>query len=272
MHCEEAQRLIHSYLDGELDFPRRLEIDRHLDGCYACKRERHAWFDLRFAVREQVPYFSAPPSLAQRVRTMVREQTPQEPETVSLPWRWLAAGTAFALAVALTAILVSVPSHEPLLAQEIVAGHVHSLMADHLTDMVWTDYKTIGPWFVERLGFAPPVEDLASQGFPLVGCRLDYVDGRRVAALVYQRRLHYINLFVWPSSDPRSEKVLQEKREGYNLLDWNQDGMTFWAVSDLANDEMQALARLLRNQTEQAFEQGMARNVGSTRRYGGSNE
>jgi anti-sigma factor RsiW len=251
MQCEEARRLIHGYVDGELDFPRRLEIDRHLDICHTCKRERHAWFDLRYAVREQAPYFSAPPALAQRVRSMVSEQTPQEPETVSLPWRWLAAGTAFALAVALITlltILVSVRSHEPSLGQEIIAGHVRSLMTDHLTDMVWTDYKTVGPWFVERLGFAPPVDDLAGEGFPLVGCRLDYVDGRRVAALVYQRHFHYINLYVWPSSDPRSAKVIQEKREGYNLVGWNQDGMTFWAVSDLANDEMQALARLLQNQ------------------------
>jgi anti-sigma factor RsiW len=254
MRCEEARRLIHSYVDGELDFPRRLEIDRHLDICYTCKRERHGWFELRFVVREQVPYFSAPPALVQRIRSMVREQKPEAPEVVSLPWRWLAACAAFALAVALTTILAFMPSREPLLAQEIVAGHLRSLMADHLTDMAWTDYKTVGPWFLERLGFAPPVEDLAGEGFPLVGCRLDYVDGRRVAALVYRRRLHYINLFVWPSSDPRSEKVIQEKRKGYNLLDWNQGGMTFWAVSDLASDEMQALARLLQNQNGQGSE------------------
>ena len=127
-------------------------------------------------------------------------------------------------------------------------------MADHLTDMVWTDYKTVTPWFVQRLGFAPPVEDLAEEGFPLVGCRLDYVDGRRVAALVYQRRLHYINLFVWPSRGQRSEKALQENRGGVQPPDWNQHGMTFWAVSDLGNDEMQALARLLQNQTGQASE------------------
>ena len=272
MHCEEARPEIQSYLDGELDLDRRVEIGRHLDTCAICAHVHQGWLELRFAVREEVPYFSAPPALARRVRLMVREQTPQKSNAFSHPWRWFVASAAFALAVALVTMVGFLPSHERLLAQEIVGGHVRSLMADHLTDMVWTDYKTIGPWFVERLGFAPPVEDLASQGFPLVGCRLDYVDGRRVAALVYQRRLHYINLFVWPSSDPRSEKVLQEKREGYNLLDWNQDGMTFWAVSDLANDEMQALARLLRNQTEQAFEQGMARNVGSTRRYGGSNE
>jgi anti-sigma factor RsiW len=254
MHCEEARLLIHSYVDGELDFARRMEIDRHLDICYSCKRERQGWFELRFAVREEVPYFSAPPALVQRVRLMVREQTLREPHAVSLPWRWLAAGAAFALVVLLTAMMVFLPPREPSLAREIVAGHVRSLMAGHLTDMVWTDYRMVPPWFVERLGFAPPVEDLTGEGFPLVGCRLDYVNGRRVAALVYQRGHHYINLFVWPSTDPRSEKVLREKSEGYNLLDWNKGGMTFWAVSDLADDEMQTLARLLLNQTGQTAE------------------
>jgi anti-sigma factor RsiW len=252
MHCEEALRLIHSYVDGELDFARRLEIDQHLDICYACKRERHGWFELRFAVREQVPYFSAPPALAQRVRSMVREQKPQKHEVPSRPWGWLAVGVAFALVVALTTTTVFLRSREPSLAQEIVAGHVRSLMANHLTDMVWTDYGTMGAWFVGRLGFAPPVEDLAAKGFPLVGCRVDYVDGRRVAALVYQRHLHYINLFVWPSADRKSEKVLQEKLQGYNLIYWSHNGVTFWAVSDLGSAEMQVLAGLLRNQTEEA--------------------
>jgi anti-sigma factor RsiW len=254
MHCEEAWPLIHSYLDGELDFVRRMEIDRHLDRCYACRRAHQGWFDLRFAVREQAPYFTAPPALVHRVRLMALKETPQKPKPVSLPWRWLALSAAFALAVALTAMMNFLPSHEQLLEQEIVAGHARSLMAHHLTDMVWTDYKTVGPWFAERLGFAPPVDDLASRGFPLVGCRLDYVDGRQVAALVYQRHLHYINLFVWPSTDQSSEKVRQEKREGYNLLYWSQGGMTFWAVSDLGSDEMQALASLLQNETGQAFE------------------
>jgi anti-sigma factor RsiW len=254
MRCEEVQPLIHSYLDGELDFVRSMEIDCHFDICHICTHRHKGGLELRFAVREQVPYFSAPPALAQRVRLMLREQELQEPKAVSLPWWWVAAGAAFALVLLITAMVKLGPSYERLLAQEIIAGHVRSLMADHLTDMVWTDYQTVKPWFVERLGFAPPVEDFAGEGFPLVGCRLDYVDGRRVAALVYQRRLHYINLFVWPSRDDRNEKALQEKREGYNLLYWNQDGMTFWAVSDLANDEMRALADLLRNDTGQVSE------------------
>jgi anti-sigma factor RsiW len=254
MHCEEAQPQIQSYLDGELDLERRVEIGRHLDICHICAREHQGWLDLRFAVREEVPYFGAPPALARRVRSMVREQASREPKAFSRQWRWLAAGAAFALVVALAVMMGFLPSHEQLLAQEIIGEHVRSLMADHLTDVVWTDYRTVTPWFVERLGFAPPVEDLAGEGFPLVGCRLAYVDDRRVAALVYQRRLHYINLFVWPSTDRSSEKALQQKREGYNLLYWSQDGMAFWAVSDLPNDELQALAGLLRNESGRVSE------------------
>src|SRR5580704_3696100 len=113
MQCGEARRLIHGYVDGELDLPCRLEIDRHLDICYTCKRERQAWFELRFAVREQVPYFSAPPALAQRVRSMVREQTPRKPKTASPPWPMLCAGGAFVLAVAVTTITGFLPSRQP---------------------------------------------------------------------------------------------------------------------------------------------------------------
>lgn len=254
MRCEEVRPLIHSYLDGELDLVRSTEIDRHFDICHICTCVHQGGLELRFAVREGIPYFSALPDLVQRVRLMAQEQRAKEPKPVSLLRGWLAAGAAFALAAVLTVMIGFGPSHEQLLAQEVISGHVRSLMADHLTDMVWTDYKTVNPWFVQRLPFAPPVEDLTEEGFPLVGCRLDYVDGRRVAALVYQRRLHYINLFVWPSRPGRSEKAVHEEREGYNLLYWNQHGMTFWAVSDLANDEMQALAHLLQEQTGQAFE------------------
>ncbi len=254
MRCEEVRPLIHSYLDGELDLVRSTEIDRHFDICHICTCVHQGGLELRFAIREEIPYFTAPPELARRVRLMAQEQRAKEPKPVSLFRGWLAAGAAFALAVLLAVAIGLGPSHEQVLAQEVISGHVRSLMADHLTDMVWTDYKTVTPWFVQRLGFAPPVEDLTEEGFPLVGCRLDYVDGRRVAALVYQRRLHYVNLFVWPSRGQRSEKALQENREGYNLLSWNQHGMTFWAVSDLGNDEMQSLARLLQNQTGQASE------------------
>ncbi len=249
MRCEEVQPLIHSYLDSELDLARSTEIDHHFDICDVCTRMHHGGLELRFAIREEISYFGAPPELAQRVRLMVQEHRPTASKAASLLWEWLAAGAAFALVAVLTIVIGFGPSHEQLLAQEIIAGHVRSLMANHLTDMVWTDYKAANPWFLQRLGFSPPVENLAEQGFPLVGCRLDYVDGRQVAALVYQRRLHYINLFVWPSTAERSEKALQEKREGYNLIYWNQHGMTFWAVSDLTNDEMQELVRLLRNQT-----------------------
>ena len=135
--------------------------------------------------------------------------------------------------------------------------HILPRMANHLADVAATDKHTVKPWFDGKLDFAPPVIDLAASGFPLAGGRLDYMDGRPVAALVYQRRLHYINLFVWPSTatrnaPPSSETASQSPaqaraltREGYNMVHWSQGGMTFWAVSDVAPDDLQAFVALL---------------------------
>jgi anti-sigma factor RsiW len=250
MYCEEIEPLISGYMDREVDLLRSMEIERHLEICNFCKCMHQEGLALRSALREQAPYFSAPPALRRRLRSMVREHTQGRPRAIVLPWRWIAAAAAFALIFLLTIRVTSGPSHEQLLAQEIIAGHVRSLMANHVTDFSSSgDYHTVKPWFVGRIGFAPPIEDLAGQGFPLVGCRLDYVDGRRVAALVYQRRMHYVNLFVWPSADRRGGSALQEMRQGYNLFHWSQDGMTFWAVSDLAGDDMPTLVHLLQNET-----------------------
>lgn len=250
MRCEEAGPLIESYLDGELDLVRNLEIERHLETCPDCAPLRETAQELRSAIREDARYFRAPASLTQRVRAMAREQTrAATPRATVLSWRWIGAAAAVVL-VALAAVRLGKnwmgPSHEELLAQEVLAGHVRSLMVHHLTDVLSSDQHTVKPWFDGKLDFAPPVIDLAQAGFPLVGGRLDYLDGRPVAALVYQRRLHYINLFVWPSAEGRNAEPARQTREGYNILQWNQNQMTYWAVSDLSGDEMQTFVALLR--------------------------
>jgi anti-sigma factor RsiW len=249
MRCEEARPLIDSYLDGELDLVRNLELERHLESCPSCEPVRESALGLRSAIRQDVPYFHAPSGLEKRVRAMVREQArAATPRPSVLSWRWMGAAAAVVLVVFGAAGLERNwlgSSHEQLVAQEIVAGHIRSLMAQHLSDVASTDQHTVKPWFDGKLDFAPPVIDLAQSGFPLVGGRLDYMDGHPVAALVYGRRLHYINVFVWPSTGSESAQPTSQTREGYNIVHWSHAGMTFWAVSDLANDELQSFVALL---------------------------
>jgi anti-sigma factor RsiW len=247
MRCEEVQPLIDSYLDGELDLVHNLDLERHLEACTNCAPVRQRALELRSAIREGVPYFRAPLRLEQRVREIARDPARMAPRASVLSWRWMGAVAAMVLVV-LGAVRLERTrlgsGHEDLIAQEIVAGHIRSLMANHLADVASTDQHTVKPWFDGKLDFAPPVVDLAQSGFPLVGGRLDYADGRPVAALVYQRRLHYINLFVWPSTGGNAP-VVSQTREGYNLVHYSHGGMTYWAVSDVAPDDLESFVSLL---------------------------
>ncbi|MFY9528677.1 MAG: anti-sigma factor [Candidatus Acidiferrales bacterium] len=248
MRCDDARPLIDSYLDGELDLVRNLEMERHLEQCPACGPKCEDARELRLAIRTEVPYFRAPKGFEKRVREMVRKESGEKSRTGTAPWQWIGVAAALALVVLLGPRVAGIwtrPSLEALLTQEVVAGHVRSLMANHLTDVASTDQHTVKPWFHGKLDFAPPVVDLASEGFPLVGGRLDYVDHRSVAALVYQRRQHYINLYVWPATGKTDASEKQQTRDGYNILHWTRAGMTYWAISDLANNEMERFADLL---------------------------
>ncbi len=163
-----------------------------------------------------------------------------------LPWRWfsIAASLAIIGLIGWSIFHPSMPtSVENILAQEVISSHVRSLMANHLMDVASSDQHTVKPWFNGQLDFSPPVKDLAIEGFPLVGGRLDYLDNRTTAALVYKRHQHVINLFVWPATAGTEEPIRILTRQGYHAIHWTQGGFVYWAVSDLNEQELQEFAR-----------------------------
>ena len=218
--------------------------------------DHHEDTELSNAIRAHATRHEAPPGLRDRIVLALNQADPLLAAPRGRPfwasWQhWLGMGGAFAFGIVVSwaAILFYANrGEEDRLSQEVVAGHVRSLMVAHLADVASSDQHTVKPWFGGKLDFSPPVHDLATEGFPLVGGRLDYIDQRPVAALVYHRQLHTINLFVWPSrGEPRRQQKLLS-RQGFNVVDWNDSGMQFWAVSDLSSGELQAFAQLLLEQ------------------------
>jgi len=251
LNCQETQNLIHAYLDGELDLVKSLEIEQHLQGCQACSQTHKNHQALRVAIREGAPYFKSPARLRKRIQASVNQTSQARTMPRAMSWRWVGVMASLALIVILTWNLargLSAPSTSDLLAQQVVASHVRSLMPNHLVDVVSSDEHTVKPWFDGKLDFSPPVQDLASAGFPLVGGRLDYVDNRPVAALVYQHSPHFINVFIWPSPGSPNTNVVAGMRQGYYLAHWTSAGMTFWAVTDLNQSEFQQFVRLAQSQ------------------------
>lgn len=251
MNCNEARELKHAYLDGELDVAHSVQLEEHLRGCPACAPANRNLQTLRSTLRSGDFNYSPPPFLRQRIRANLGME--QMPRTFWLaPQFWLRLAGVGTIAVLLAlAIVVPMrgPSSTARLAQEITSSHVRSLMASHLTDVASTDQHTVKPWFDGKLDFAPPVVNLAEQGFPLYGGRLDYINNRQVAALVYYRQKHPINLFTWPADDDTSTSEQLATINGYNLVHWRASGMKFWAVSDLNSNELRDFAQLIQAQT-----------------------
>ena len=226
--CKEIAPLLGAWIDGELDLARSLEIDRHIETCESCTAAVERASALHEAVA-RAPYYRAPEGVRRKVAP------PQSRGT----YRWMAMAAGIAT-LALVLWRVGIPTGGGI-EQEVLAAHLRSLQADHLMDVASTDQHTVKPWFTGKLDFAPQVEDFAAQGFPLIGGRLDYVDGRPVAALIYQRRKHTINVFTWPDGS-RDHGVTEDARNGFNLVRWNRSGMGWWAVSDVSAEDLRQLA------------------------------
>jgi anti-sigma factor RsiW len=239
VNCPDVGRLIDAYRDAELGPAETAEVHVHLDACPVC-RQRVAAHDSLGRLIRRVPYYPAPNRLRVAVAT-ARRPARISPQVLA----WAAMVT---LAVSLgsgTLRTVRARQAAATMAQDVVASHVRALMDAHLFDVRSTDQHTVKPWFLGKLDFSPPVNNLAPLGFPLVGGRVDRLGNRTVAALVYQRRQHTINVYVWPASDSREAAADARTLRGFQVRHWTRDDMAFWAVSDLNDIELDQFVQAL---------------------------
>jgi anti-sigma factor RsiW len=257
--CAEMRLLIQADVDGELMPADTVGVEAHLQRCPHCTVLQTRLLDLARRIRQDVPHYEPPEALLGAVQARIAAiAPPREPARNDnragwwhrLPRPRLTAvapfGSGFAVAACL-ALAVLLP-HASELPEAVVSDHIRALQPGHLMDVVSTDQHTVKPWFDGRLDFAPPVKDLQRTGFPLTGGRLDYLAGKPVAALIYQRRQHVIDLYVWPDGGELDHGPSEGSRSGYNYVRWSESGMAFWAVSDLAVNELADFAALLRRE------------------------
>ena len=250
MNCELARTTIHGYFDGELDAVRSAEFERHLEHCAECQAVLEGIESLRTQIKDSDLYEHASPELHNRIRKQLAQATGEERVNRELSWKkWFLLptfGTLAAAAAVITIMFFVALSHrQSALTAELIDAHVRSLQPGHLMDVESTDQHTVKPWFDGKLDFIPPVDDLAGQGFPLVGGRLDVIDGHDVAALVYSRRKHYINVFIWPYREKESITESSGSRHGYNWVTWQAGDMQFCVISDASFSDLRELKSLI---------------------------
>ncbi len=273
MNCDDIRALLAARADGELGAADSLRMDTHLATCAACTQvaahDDAVVRALRQGLRTPTLYAKAPADLAARVLAAVQVEAgtpaavqPRQPHGSESPWRrwigWLfmptrptqgigwGLGASALAAMALgIGVLVGRPDTAALTAHDITASHVRALLGARETDVLSSDRHTVKPWFNGRIDYAPPVTDLAAQGFPLIGGRLDYIDGRPVAVLVYRSAQHPVDLYVRPETGGDAEPTLRTER-GYQLMYWRKAGMGYWAITDASADVVQAFAHAVR--------------------------
>jgi len=251
LNCQETEKLLHGYVDGELDLSRTLELEEHLQTCSACAQAHRGLESLRTAIRSGSCYYEPPADLQARIHKAIQGVDRDGP-TVRSHRLGLLAAAASLVVVALAGWgllhLLSGRTEAPGLTEELLAAHIRSqMLMDHLIDVKSSNQHTVKPWFNGKLDFSPQVVDLADQGFTLVGGRLDYVDQRPVAAVVYERHKHVLNLFTWPSDQNSLSAPATLTRQGYHLLSWKGAGMTYWVVSDLNEAELRRFVDLIQS-------------------------
>ena len=250
MSCDFTPTLLHGYLDDELDAARAAEFERHLEGCHECTAALGAEESLRSSLQRSGLYENAPVELRKKIRAGLDAATASSAGMRIPAWRLIA--------VAATVLIVAgvswfswpragkdSASTAPFTVAEIIDAHVRSLQPGHLTDVTSTDQHTVKPWFNGKLAFVPPVKDFVDEGFILVGGRLDVLGGQNVAALVYSRRKHIINVFVLPTKEPDTAIHPPGLRQGYQWRHWRRQGMEYCAISDVSDSDLYELAQLM---------------------------
>jgi mycothiol system anti-sigma-R factor len=239
--CPDQMILLGGLLDGELDAANTALVEAHVARCSGCREELERQQAVRNLIARNGVRYSAPETLHQRIAAAVPELSPRRARRPMLGW--LAPAVGGALAASLAMLLLVPPSLHSGLEQQLISSHVRSLQPGHLTDVQTTNRHIVKPWFNGRIDFSPPVPELADQGFPLAGGRLDSIDGKTVAAIVYHRRLHTVNLFVWPGASGHDRTATEE---GFAVTEWGDKGLRFAAVSDIAPDELAQFEQVFR--------------------------
>ena len=247
MICDRAGAVVHGYFDNELDAAGAADFERHLEQCFECVYALEDLESLRSSMGLAQLYERAPASLRKKILASLGSELPAAASPSRTVWRWLAVAAAILLATYASWRATSLGrsgSYDSVLAAEIVDAHLRSLQPGHLNDVISTDQHTVKPWFDGKLDFSPPVQDFGDQGFPLQGGRIDVVHGRSVAALVYVRRKHFVNVFIWPA-DEQDRAPSSGSQQGYQWLEWREGGMEFCAVSDAPKPALEQLQILL---------------------------
>ncbi len=252
MSCEEIRKQVDARLHGELSEAETQRFDDHLVGCAECRGLLERRTALRETLKREMGSFEAPADLRKLLVTAARDAQVEvraiRPIRPSAAW-WIGVAAALAIVAIGSWQLGARRSDGALMSEVVLESHVRSLLGQHLTDVTSTDQHTVKPWFNGKLDFSPPVSDFVGQGYPLLGGRLEYLGGKQVAALVYERRKHLINVFLWPTAAGNSAGRASGSMNGYHLLHWTRPDFTYWIVSDLGEAELEEFSGLLQ-QTE----------------------
>ena len=246
LDCKQLRLYMHGHLDCEVDPVTAAGIEAHVQTCASCAHAYAAQTALQSAVKAQAAYYPAPAALAARIRAQISATSVPAARKNAPRWQWFPMAAAIAATAVITwttAMQMDFGARDERIAEQVIAGHARSVLTNHLVEVTSSDQHTVKPWLSSKLDFSPPATDLTTAGFPLVGARLDYVDNRPVAALVYRHRQHVINLFIWPDAKAGTTTALRSSsKQGFNLLHWGNAGMTFWAISDLNPADIKTFA------------------------------